>query len=601
MMRITWLFMLLLTATSCIGQTPADSTRIAELLSILRERHFAPRTIDDRFSADVHDAYLRALDPDTLLLSLAERTVLAGHRFRIDDQLAQGVPAFAQQCDSLMHAGLLRAMALVERPDDAGHHDISARWDRMITVRSTALRSAMHGTEDEATALVRTRMRTDLRDRIARGRTAHMDLFLATLANVHDAQSTYLSPMARTEFESAMTQAFVGVGVALSDAAGHIRIDGLEPGGPAARSGALAVGDELMTIREASSSTVPVPGLSIAAVVEQLRGPAGSTVELRVRKADGSLGSVSLQRALIQPEAGRAQAKVLRSEGALIGLITLPRFYTDLSGGDGPRCSKDVSDLLDSLLVTGIDGLVVDLRDDQGGSMSETINILGLFLDPAPVAQRLARDGTLRVLSTTEAHARYRGPLVVLVNARSASASEFFAAALQDNERAVIVGSSRTYGKGSIQSMVDLSPIAGGDGDLTSAGAAKITVGLFFRPSGGSVQWEGVTPDVVLPIAPELSEPFGERALPFALRHDGIAACTITPWSADGPTRADLLARVLNHGETRSLAATASPVRASWSTQGPEPVAPLNADDAELAQAVLLLHDAAGGAALKPR
>ncbi len=599
---LTILLLLLAHGSKCRAQSDRDSARIAELLTILRERHYAPRTIDDRFSADVYDTYLHALDPDSLFLSNAARARLASYRLRVDDELANGVPGFVLRCDSLMHDGSLRASAWVDdtsRYDDG--EDRMVRWRKYMNARLEALRSATSSSDENAWAMVRTRIQKDLNDRIKLGHQERMDLFLATLTKVHDAQSTYLSPEERTGFENAMTQAFVGVGVTLSATTSHVHINGLEPGGPAAQSDALSIGDEVISIREASGSAVPVMGLSLAEVVALLRGPAGSKVELRVRKGDGDLQSVSLQRALIQPEAGRAQAMLLRSEETLIGLITLPRFYTDLSGGDGPRCSADVSALLDSLLHADIDGLVIDLRDNQGGSMSETINILGLFLDAAPVAQRISRDGTLRVLSTTEAKARYRGPLVVLVNARSASASEFFAAALQDIQRALVIGSSRTYGKGTIQTLVDLSPIAGSNGGTTSAGAAKITVGLFFRPSGGSVQWEGVTPDVLLPGTPNVSEPFGERALPFALKHDGIGACSITPWSADGPTRADLLERARNRDGKPSIAATGSPVHTSWSTLGRKPVAPINTDDTDLVHAFLLLRDAVGDAALKPR
>lgn len=599
MLRITGVVLLLFSIASCPAQLNADSARIAELMTILRERHFAPRTIDDRFSADVFDSYLRTLDPDTLYLSLQERDGLASDRLHIDDQLAHGAPSFVHRCDSLMQAGLLRALALVDGDGTStAHAEPQRRWQRRLAERSAEVRAATGGSEEEAMALVQARARNDLRARIERGREERMDLFLGTLANVHDAQSTYLSAKERSGFDHAMTQSFVGIGVTLTSTDGRIRIGSMEPGGPAALGGTLAVGDELLTVRELNAAPVPVTGLSIDATVELLRGPAGSTLELIVRQADGGQRTVVLERALIHPAAGRARACVVRDAGAPIGVITLPRFYTDLSGGSGPRCSLDVAELLDSLLNAGIAGLAIDLRDNQGGSMSETIHILGLFLDAAPVAQRLARDGTLRVLSTTAERARYRGPIVVLVNERSASASEFFAAALQDHKRAVVMGGPRTYGKGTIQNIVDLTPISVADGTSTSAGSAKITVGLFFRPSGGSVQLEGVVPDIVLESGPS-SGPTGERALPFAMKHDGIAACPITPWYPAGAWPVEAIQRARDRKAAGVIPGRVSTVRTTWYNV-PDP-APIDTDDAGLGHAILLLQDAAGPAASQHR
>ena len=245
MLRITGFALWLSCCTVCPAQLNADSARIAELMKILRERHFAQRTIDDLFSADVFDIYLRTLYPDTLYLSLQERDGLASDRLHIDDQLAHGAPSFVHRCDSLMQAGLLRALALVDGDGTStAHAEPQRRWQRRLAERSAEVRAATAGSEEEAMALVQARARNDLRARIERGRAERMDLFLGTLANVHDAQSTYLSAKERSGFDHAMTQSFVGIGVTLTSTDGRIRIGSMEPGGPAALGGALAVGDE---------------------------------------------------------------------------------------------------------------------------------------------------------------------------------------------------------------------------------------------------------------------------------------------------------------------------------------------------------------------
>lgn len=432
------------------------------------------------------------------------------------------------------------------------------------------------------------------------GKKERFELFLATLAGVHDAQSTFLSAEESSGFQQAMTSTFVGVGITLMRDGARLRVEELEPGGPAALSAAIAPGDELLQVSGADDVPVPVLGMSVEDVVKLLRGPVGATVTLYLRTATGAVGTVPLQRALIHPDAGRAQAHRFVSKGSSFGLITLPRFYTDLSSGDGPRCSVDVPLLLDSLTQAGIGGLVIDLRNNQGGSMSETIKLLGLFLDAGPVAQRLARDGSIRVLSTDAPKARYRGPLVVLVNERSASASEFFSAALQDHHRAVIMGTPHTYGKGSIQTLVDLPPTVGADGDTLPAGTAKLTVGLFFRPSGKSVQRVGVTPDIVVADAHSV-EPTDERALSFALTHPGIAAAAFTPWTTDLPVPSKVMDHAIARSKAPLPAGQAQPdliaaVRAPWSKQ--EASSKARSNDDGMAHALLLLQEL--GTATRP-
>lgn len=548
-MRIPLLTGLLCCTAFCAAQNPCDSARIASLLNVLAERHFAPRSLDDRFSEDVYTTYLRALDPDTLLIAPEERRTLEQHRLRIDDELRQGVPAFVRVCDSVMHAGLQRAMLMVDAAGQGrGATSQERHWEKRIQAQAQELEAALNiaspegSNSERAWTLAATRMRTDLQRSMDQGKNERFELFLATLAGVHDAQSTYLSAEESSGFQQVMTSTFVGVGVTLVRDGMHLRVEEMEPGGPAVRTGRVAPGDVLVQVSDAKGMLIPVLGMDVDEVVPLLRGPLGSEVKLLLRGSSGLVKEVAMQRATIRPDAGRAQAYMLPVNGIPIGVITLPRFYADLSGGEGPRCSADVALLLDSLMIAEVNGLVIDLRDNQGGSMSETIRLLGLFLPATVVAQRVGKDGSVRALSTTEAQARYRGPLVVLVNDRSASASEFFSAALQDHHRAVIMGGPRTYGKGTIQTLVDLPAIAGPGGVLVASGAAKLTVGLFFRPSGGTVQLHGVTPDVVF-TSTRGNEPTGERALAFALEPAAIGPAVYTPWALEGAVPLAVLER----------------------------------------------------------
>jgi carboxyl-terminal processing protease len=596
----------LLLGAACNAQLNGDSARVAGLLSILSERHFAPRAVDDGFSSDVYTAYLRVLDPDSLYLSDRERSSLEVHRLLIDDQLKQGVLPFQLECDSLMDHGLLRALSIVEgmqfkAPLQAANADdakLIRRSQARLAKQADELKSLMEATDASlqtgqlALNLTASRARSELLEQLESGAAERFNLFLSTLAGVFDAQSTYLSANARAAFDHAMTSEFVGVGIALVRDGARLRAAGIEPGSPAALSGTIERGDELVQVSGGDGTLVPVLGLAVEDVVKLLRGHNGSTVDLRLRKPHGSMIAVSLQRALVRPEAGRARAWLVPDSAGILGLIKLPRFYADLAGGDGPSCATDVAALLDELQQKDIVGLVIDLRENQGGSMSETIRMLSLFLDKGPVAQRLARDGNLRVLSTTAEKARYRGPMVVLVNEGSGSASEFFAAALQDHRRAVIMGAPRTYGKGTIQSIVDLPPVLGPDGTASAAGAVKLTVGLFFRPSGISVQLNGVVPDVVLPSTHE-DEPIGERALPFALDHPGIAPVDFTPWAVDAAASEASLtrARARTSGSVDHVAFRPTQVKAPWNANASKVEGESRVLDSATKQALLLLSD----------
>ncbi|MEO8066241.1 MAG: carboxy terminal-processing peptidase [Flavobacteriales bacterium] len=544
----------------------ADSLRLMNVIRALAENHYSPRALDDAFSKDVFNTYIDALDPSKLMLSEQDIASLAGQRDSIDDQLKEGSQHFVQRCEDVFGRAARRArnMHVTPRSPNAvvvnGHaratyaqraadsSALQARWhEQFLLSRNEALLNTAKNAEWEALlpaadSAAHRHMGVLLPIMDPQSKAARFDLFLAALAGVHDAQSTYLTPEERTAFNADMTRSFVGIGITLERDGTRLRITDLEPGGPAALSGRIPLNAELVSVKSADGVDVDLFGREVADVVSLLRGPESSTTEITVRGTDGTPRTVRLVRKTIHPDSGRAQAWIVQRGPEQFGYIKLPRFYTDLSGGDGPRCSIDVRARLAELMSKKVLGLIIDLRDNQGGSMSETIEMLGLFLGAAPVAERLAKDGTVRSLRSTDGTIAYTGPLVVLVNANSASASEFFAAALQDHHRAVIIGGEHTYGKGSVQTFIELDPVRNSAGDLVPAGNLKATIALFFRPTGGTVQRTGVLPDVVLP-DPLDAQAIGERSHPFALAPSGITVSSFTPYAPTAVLTAEVAER----------------------------------------------------------
>jgi len=356
--------------------------------------------------------------------------------------------------------------------------------------------------------------------------------FLSAVAQSFDPHTDYMSARDVEFFNEDMRNQVNGIGVTLQgDPDGTIRIRSLVPNGPASRQGELKPGDRVIAIDpdgEGPQETVDIAFMRIDRVAELVRGRAGLPVTLKVEPAPGAAGtaaSISIPRAEVTVAERQASAQVVRVKGEAgerkLGVITLPSFYRDFERGL-TCCSLHVEKLLVRLKGEEIDGLLIDLRGNGGGAMTEVQRMTGFFTGPAPVVQVRDNMGRVVVLESNARDPLYGGPLVVLTDRGSASASEIFAGALQDDNRAVIVGDFATFGKGTVQVLKDLAKSMPFFSDRSGAGALRLTIQKFYRPSGLSTQNRGVIPDVILPGADDARER-GEGDLDFALEHDGIA------------------------------------------------------------------------------
>ncbi len=357
-------------------------------------------------------------------------------------------------------------------------------------------------------------------------------IYLSTLAQTYDPHSEYLSKADLDNFEIQMKLSLFGIGAVLGSEDGYAVITELVPGGPAQKNGHLKVNDKISAVAQGDKDFVDVLDMKLDKVVELIRGPKGTTVRLQVIGAHDSA-----KRKIVQIVREEVKLKDKAAKGEIIdkddsegkqhryGWITLPSFYADMAnaGSKGAKSTtQDVLAILNRLKAENIEGLVIDLRGNGGGSLDEAVNLTGLFIKKGPVVQAKGSNGDIRVSKDSFPTVAYEGPLVVLTNRLSASASEIFAAALQDYGRAVIVGDESTFGKGTVQTMVPIArviPFLGGDGN--DAGALKLTIQKFYRVAGGSTQLRGVISDVKLPSLYDRPG-FGEVALKNPMKYDEV-------------------------------------------------------------------------------
>ncbi|NNE94236.1 MAG: carboxy terminal-processing peptidase [Verrucomicrobiales bacterium] len=370
-------------------------------------------------------------------------------------------------------------------------------------------------------------------------------MFVKSISRAYDPHSEYFSQSQYDNFKIGMNKKLTGIGAMLQlEEDGSASIQGLVVGGPAFKNGELQVGDKVIGVAQGDEGEmVDVIPLKLNKIVDLIRGDKGSTVRLKVTPADSpdpsATKEIQIVRDLVDLKDSLATADLIETKDPngnpqKLGWINLPSFYSDMDGGK-TSTTVDVQRLLTRLMAEGMDGLVVDLRDNGGGSLEEAVNMTGLFIPRGPVVQSQDWRGQRNYKTSRNRDAVYKGPLIVLTNRASASASEIFAAALQDYNRAVIVGEKASFGKGTVQQLRPVFTrnnfmIPLGRGDANQNGALKLTIQTFFRINGTSTQLDGVVPDVRLPSTNDVLD-IGEAALPNALKADPIDPAIYEPVS----------------------------------------------------------------------
>jgi carboxyl-terminal processing protease len=355
--------------------------------------------------------------------------------------------------------------------------------------------------------------------------------YLNSLVQVIDPHSAYYQPVDKETFDMEISGSFEGIGALLRNEDEYVKVESIIPGGPSWRQKQLEAGDLIIKVAQGKGEYVDIIGMRTTDAVKLIRGKKGTLVRLTVKKPDGQIVEIPIVRDVVVLEETFAKSLLLvhKKTGKKYGYIHLPSFYNDFKGGR--NSTDDVRIELNKLKPLGIEGVILDLRNNRGGALMDAVRMSGLFLPDGPMVQVKNNAHNIEVLEDTNKAVHYDGPLVVLVNQLSASASEILAAAMQDYNRAVIVGGLQSYGKGTVQAMVNLDRfITRGPAKDMKFGALSITIQQFYRVTGKPIQQKGVTPDVTLPDRFDSLE-IGEKYLDHSMKPDTIPSASISKWS----------------------------------------------------------------------
>lgn len=538
----------------------AQEAKAAHLAAELLSRyHYKAVPIDDALSAKVFDQYLKALDPEKIYFLKSDIDRLAVDRTLLDDAVLtedlsapfeifnlyeRRVAERLKYARSLLHKGFdfERDESLTfdrkDQPWPTTEADSLDLWRKRV--KNDWLRLRLAGQSDRAIVKILDKRYSSASKSLLKINSADaFEAFMNAYTMAIEPHTNYLGPRAAESFEISMRLSLVGIGAVLTEIDGYTTVRELVPGGPASLSGQLKVGDRIVGVAQGSVGTMEdVVGWRLDDTVALIRGAKGSTVRLDVLPADKGPDApnktVVLIRNTIAVQASAAKAKtysVTTGTGKrLVGVITLPSFYEDaeaLQKGDKDyrSAARDVAKLLVDLKAQKVDGVLIDLRNDGGGSLREALNLTGLFVGKVPVVQTRNAKGDITVDKNLDTDLAWDGPLGVLINRGSASASEIFAAAIQDYGRGVIIGEG-SFGKGTVQTVVSLDRIA--KNATPVYGELKMTIAQFFRVNGGTTQLRGVTPDVVYPQTSDDTQ-FGESSYDNALPWTRVEAADYAP------------------------------------------------------------------------
>ena len=365
-----------------------------------------------------------------------------------------------------------------------------------------------------------------------RSRQEWFSIYVNSLVYQFDPHTSYFNPDDKDDFDVDMSGNYAGIGARLQQKMDKISVVELISGGPAWRQNKLEVGDVLLKVRQTDEENpVSIVGMRIKDAVKLIKGPIESSVILTIKKVDGQITELKIPRDIVQLEETYAKSSIVERFNSKYGLINLPKFYFDFEDYSERNAASDIKKEIIRLKDEGIEGLILDLRNNGGGGLKPAVDMAGLFIEDGPIVQVQSFEKRKEILKDRDRSIVWDGPLVILVNELSASSSEILAAAMQDYKRAIIIGSTQTYGKGTVQNVLDLNRMikANTNGDM---GAFKFTIQKYYRINGGSVQLEGVKSDVVIPNRYSYID-FGEKEQDNPLEWDKIKAVEYTPWSSN--------------------------------------------------------------------
>tara|TARA_B100001564_G_scaffold190817_1_gene160303 strand:+ start:13671 stop:15788 length:2118 start_codon:yes stop_codon:yes gene_type:complete len=520
-------------------QNPSKDKLLIEIVSyVLNKGHYSPSQINDQFSEEVYKNFLNGVDSRHLFFIQSDIDFFDSFKFEIDDQIKMSKIEFF----NLSHQRYLQRLEQVksfypsllnqsfdfsidEKIDldfentsySKSLSELKKQWRKFLKFNALGIYSNLKEDENrkkeknpeynlkadkeieiETRKVLKEDMKYFFEARYDLNRNDYFSIYVNSIALQFDPHTSYFAPSAKDRFDQNISGKFEGIGARLTKRNQEVEIVDIISGGPVWRENSLRPGDKILKVTQINETPVDVVGMRLDDVIKLIKGPKGTKVILTVKKVDGSILDVTLTRDIIELEEAFAKSTIIEKDNIRYGLINLPRFYVDFQDYGKRNAATDVKYEIQKLKKQDVQGIIIDLRNNGGGSLQTVVDMAGYFIENGPIVQVKSTGGKKQILFDTDNEIEWNGALVLIVNEFSASASEILAAAFQDYRRGIVLGSKQTYGKGTVQNMIDLNKIISGNtyGDL---GAMKLTTDKFYRINGGSTQLEGVKSDVIFP------------------------------------------------------------------------------------------------------
>jgi len=554
-------------------EDPEKDKLLLELLAFVLEKgHYSPIEMNDDFSKKVYAKYLDNIDPTKRFFIQSDIDEFQKYDNSIDDMIKSKDLTFFNLTNERLLKRMKEAREIYEdvlakpfdfnqkeiinvdyekMPFSKNKSDLKDRWRKQLKLQALSSITDKQKLEEdkkekEPNSEVKSfdEIENEVRKNSLKSLNEYFDfiedeldrndwfsIYLNSIVERFDPHTFYFSPEDKEKFDVSMSGTFQGIGARLQKKESGVEVSELISGGPAWKGKELDAGDLILKVGQGKEEPIDVAGMRLDDVVKKIKGPKGTEVRLTVKKVDGTIKVISIIRDEVETEETFAKSSIVEKEGKRFGIIYLPKFYISFENKQNRDAFKDVAAEVEKLKAQNIDGLVMDLRDNGGGSLETVVKMVGLFIPDGPVVQVKAPGRNPEILPDPDKRVQYDGPLVVMINNFSASASEIFAAAIQDYNRGIVVGSKHSYGKGTVQNVIDLNQFIRGNsyGDL---GALKTTIQKFYRINGGSTQREGVRSDIIFPDRFSYLD-MGERDEESAMPWDKIAPAKYQPLNAN--------------------------------------------------------------------
>ncbi len=539
-------FSLIAIAAVLLAFTILDSNKdkaILEVLSYsLNNGHYSPKEINDEFSKNVFNYYLKRNDYSKRFLLQEDIDKLKDYELDIDDEINSTSFDFFNLSNEILSERIKEVEAyyidILAKPFDFEvneeyesdpekrkfakdkvelkdfwrkylKYSTLVKLSNMLTIqedaieqKDTSLKIKSFSELEESARKKVLKTHTDWFRRLSKlNKKDRFNTYLNSITGIYDPHTSYLPPKDKENFDIRMSGRLEGIGATLTESEGYIKIVSIVPGSPSSKIEEITVNTLILKVAQGDKEPVDIVDMRLDNAVKLIRGKKGTEVKLTIKKVDGTITVVSIIRDVINIEATYAKSAIIKDKKQKhsFGYIYLPAFYADFNKRNGRFSAKDIFLEIEKLKAENVEGLILDLRNNGGGSLSDAVEMSGFFIEDGPIVQVKAKIGKPRIWNDTDSRTQWDGTIVVMVNSLSASASEILAAALQDYGRAIIVGSP-TFGKGTVQQVFNLdNSVQGNNGDIKPLGHVKLTIQKFYRINGGSTQLRGVTPDIELP------------------------------------------------------------------------------------------------------